>query len=135
MSTQYESARARKMHIEAELAEIELSKARKEYVAVDDILATWSDIFGNVKAKLLSMPSALAPIVKNQNTTAEIKEVIAKEINQALAELAAYDPKTDITQNRKNRDQEDGEDGLGRSGTAAVTKRRPVGRPRKASKL
>ena len=135
MSTQYESARARKMHIEAELAEIELSKARKEYVAVDDILATWSDIFGNVKAKLLSMPSALAPIVRNQNTTAEIKEVIAKEINQALAELAAYDPKTDITQNRKNRDQEDGEDGLGRSGTAAVTKRRPVGRPRKASKL
>ena len=135
MSTQYESARARKMHIEAELAEIELSKARKEYVAVDDILATWSDIFGNVKAKLLSMPSALAPIVRNQNTTAEIKEVIAKEINQALAELAAYDPKTDITQDRKNRDQEDGEDGLGRSGAAAVTKRRPVGRPRKASKL
>ena len=133
MSTQYESARARKMHIEAELAEIELSKARKEYVAVDDILATWSDIFGNVKAKLLSMPSALAPILRNQNTTAEIKEVIAKEINQALAELAAYDPKTDITQDRKNRDQEDGEDGLGRSGTAAVTKRRPVGRPRKAS--
>lgn len=133
MSTQYESARARKMHIEAELAEIELSKARKEYVAVDDILATWSDIFGNVKAKLLSMPSALAPILRNQNTTAEIKEVIAKEINQALAELAAYDPKTDITQDRKNRDQEDGEDGLGRSGTAAAVKRRPVGRPRKAS--
>ena len=121
------------MHIEAELADIELSKARKEYVAVDDILATWSDIFGNVKAKLLSMPSALAPIVRNQNTTAEIKEVIAKEINQALAELAAYDPKTDITQDRQNRDQEDGEDSPVRSGTAAATNRRPVGRPRKAS--
>ena len=133
MTTQYENARARKMHIEAELADIELSKARKEYVAVDDILATWSDIFGNVKAKLLSMPSALAPIVRNQNTTAEIKEVIAKEINQALAELAAYDPKTDITQDRQNRDQEDGEDGPGRSGTATATNRRPVGRPRKAS--
>ena len=131
----YETARTRKMLVDAAIAEMELAKARREYVSADDVESVWSDVFANAKARLLSIPSTLAPMLRGQTDLAEIKDILEKAVHDCLEELASYDPKIDVA----SRDEE-GDAGSGAEldfdtpPTAAINRKR-MGRPRKATKL
>ena len=123
------------MLVDAAIAEMELSKARREYVAAEDVEAVWSDVFANAKARLLSIPTTLAPMLRGQDDLGEIKEILEKAVFDCLEELASYDPKIDIAPRDDSGDAGTGEAiDLNAEATAEI-KRKRVGRPRKTSKF
>lgn len=131
----FESARTRKMLVDAAIAEMELAKARKEYVAAEDVEALWSDVFANAKARLLSIPTTLAPMLRGQDDLGEIKEILEKAVHDCLEELASYDPKIDIAPRDDPGDDNGGEKLDLDTPPPAATKRKRVGRPRKTTKF
>ena len=62
-SPSYETAMVRKLQVETALAEMDLAKARREYVSASDVQHVWADVLANMKSKLLSMPTILAPML------------------------------------------------------------------------
>ena len=131
----FESARTRKMLVDAAIAEMELAKARKEYVAAEDVEAVWSDVFANAKARLLSIPTTLAPMLRGQTDLGEIKDILEKAVHDCLEELASYDPKIDIAPRDEASTGGDGAELDFDIPPAAATHRKRVGRPRKAAKF
>ena len=125
--------RARKVAAEAQLAEMELAKARREFVAVADVASAWGEVLSAVRGRLLSMPTTLATIVANENEVARCQAIVENQVHEALTELSAYDPDNDagrVGGAARNGGELDG-------GTKATTKTNGgrVGRRRKATKL
>jgi hypothetical protein len=118
---------------EAQLAEMELAKARHEYVGVADVAGAWGEVLSAVRGRLLSMPTTLATIVANENEVARCQEIIERHVHEALTELSGYEPGIDA--GRFNGAAGNGDRGNDGATAAAQAKRRPVGRPRKAAKL
>jgi len=92
----YEEARARKIAAEAELAEMELSKEKLEVLTVEVINQINSELFGNFRARLLSLPTKASPDVFSAKDVQEAKLILTKYINDTLHELSdtmveAYD--------------------------------------------
>ena len=125
--------RTRKLAAEAQLAEMELAKARHEYVAVADVASAWGEVLSAVRSRLLSMPTTLATIVANENEVARCQAIIETHVHEALTELSGYDPNIDA--GRVNGAAGNGDRSNGAATATAQAKRRPVGRPRKAAKL
>lgn len=126
----YNAARARKMTADAELAELELRKAKRELVASEDVKVAWVDVLSAMKAKLTALPTICAPMCAVETEIAVIQNILEGQVNEALDELSAYRPddhagRTVVGNNASDGDVEG----------ATKTKRRAVGRPRKASKL
>ena len=125
--------RARKVAAEAQLVEMELAKARHEYVAVADVACAWGEVLSAVRGRLLSMPTTLATIVANENEVARCQAIIETHVHEALTELSGYDPNIDA--GRVSGTMGNGDRSYGGATATAQAKRRPVGRPRKAAKL
>ena len=131
--TDLTAERTRKLAAEAQLAEMELAKARHEYVGVADVAGAWSEVLSAVRGRLLSMPTTLATIVANENEVARCQAIIETHVHEALTELIWYGRNIDagrvcgITGN--------GDRSNGAATATAQAKRRSVGRPRKAAKL
>ena len=124
----YNAARARKMTADAELAELELRKAKRELVASDDVLAAWTDVLSAMKAKMTALPTICAPMCAVETEIAVIQNILEGQVNEALDELSAYKPedhagRTVVSNSAGDVDAE----------ATAPTKRRRVGRPRKAA--
>ena len=132
-SPSYETARVRKLQVETALAEMDLAKARREYVAASDVQHVWADVLANMKSKLLSMPTILAPMLVDQRDASEIKEIIDKAVIDCLEELASYDPQIEVAPDDSGSDEGSGAKRDPNPKPAAKTKRKPVGRPRKAA--
>ncbi len=131
--TDLTAERTRKLAAEAQLAEMELAKARHEYVGVADVAGAWSEVLSAVRGRLLSMPTTLATIVANENEVARCHAIIETHVHEALTELSEYDPNIDA--GRVNGAAGNGDRSNGAATATAQAKRRPVGRPRKAAKL
>ena len=131
--TDLTAERTRKLAAEAQLAEMELAKARHEYVAVADVASAWSEVLSAVRARLLSMPTTLATIVANENEVARCQAIIETHVHEALTELSGYAPNIDA--GRVNGAAGNGDRSNGGATATAQAKRRPVGRPRKAAKF
>ena len=84
-----EDAKARKLAAEAELAEIELAKARAEVVVIAVAAKLVADEYAAVRAKLLSIPSKLAPMLAIEPTEAGCRALVQRAINEALDELVS----------------------------------------------
>ena len=82
-------ARQRKTAAEAELAEIELAKARADVVAIEDVAKRWDAILSGVRTRMLALPSKVAPMVTHENDQGIVKECIEDAIHTALGELSA----------------------------------------------
>jgi len=132
-SPSYETARVRKLQVETALAEMDLAKARREYVSADDVRHVWADVLANMKSKLLSMPTILAPMLVDQKEASEIKEIIDKAVIDCLEELTSYDPQIEVAPDDGGSDEGSGAKRDPNPKTTTPTKRQRVGRPRKAS--
>lgn len=132
-SPSYETARVRKLQVETALAEMDLAKARREYVAAEDVQHVWADVLANMKSKLLSMPTILAPMLVDQKEASEIKEIIDKAVIDCLEELTSYDPQIEVAPDDGGSDEGSGAKRDPNPQTTTPTKRKRVGRPRKAS--
>lgn len=97
----YDEARTRKVTAEAEIAELELAKIQGTLVSADDVVKAWEDVFGALKAKLLSVPTKGAPILSTENDTPVCQRILEDLINEALEELANYDPKVGASKPKK----------------------------------
>jgi phage terminase Nu1 subunit (DNA packaging protein) len=67
---------------------IENSIKRGELVYVSDVISVWSEHISGAKAKLLSLPSKVAPQLVNQPNANVIAGRIREEIDIVLTELA-----------------------------------------------
>lgn len=132
-SPSYETARTRKLQVETALAEMELSKARREYVSASDVQHVWADVFANMKSKLLSMPTILAPMLVDQKDASQIKEIIDRSVVDCLEELTSYDPKIEVAPDDGGSDEGSSAERDPNPKATAKTNRKRVGRPRKAS--
>jgi phage terminase Nu1 subunit (DNA packaging protein) len=67
---------------------IENSIKRGELVYVSDVVQTWADHIASARAKLLAMPTKLAPQLVSQSNANVIAARIREDIDVALDELA-----------------------------------------------
>jgi terminase small subunit / prophage DNA-packing protein len=137
-ATTLDEARRQLVVTQTRQAELQLAKDRGELVAIADVEQYVTDMISNARAKLIGIPSKLAPIVATKTKQAECKDIIEGEINEALVELSAYSA-TDGIDDFDSLDRSPeipGSNGAGGEPveTAAETHGKPVGRPRKAPK-
>lgn len=95
--SEYDVARTRKMNAEAEMAELELAKVHGALVVAEHVVDAWNDVLGSFKAKLMSVPTKLAPIVSAEDDPAICQKIVEDVINETLEELSSYTPSIDPT--------------------------------------
>ena len=81
--------RSRLTKIKADVAEVEARKLAGELVPAADIEAAWLAVAGTVRTRLLLIPAKTAPRIVALKTPAEAQALLRKEINAALAAIAA----------------------------------------------
>lgn len=124
----YNAARARKMTADAELAELELLKAKRELVSAEDVKTAWGDVLSAMKAKLMALPTICAPMCAVETEINVIQNILEGQVTEALDELSAYKPEQHAGRTVGSNSGSDGG-----TETASKAKRRGVGRPRKAA--
>ena len=123
-NNEYNEARARKMKADAQLAEMEVRKAKKDFIATSQVLKGWSEIVGAMKSKLTAIPSIIAPQLSVEAEVGTIRQILSDQINECLEELSNYDPKQSTSTDNTNN---------AISKTTTKTNNLKVGRPRKAT--
>ena len=88
-SLDIEEARRRKLAAEAALVELDLAKRRGEVIEIEEVAGVVGDDYANVRAKLLALPSKLAPQLIGIEDPAECKALIERGVSEALEELTA----------------------------------------------
>jgi phage terminase Nu1 subunit (DNA packaging protein) len=129
----YDVARTRKILAEAEMAELELAKIHGQLVQTEEVCKAWEEVLRNMKAKLLGMPSKVAPTILGETSVAAIKVLLDNAVEECLNELANYQPTLDAAKTLGGSTKDSGDDLL--SEASSEVKRRPVGRPRKTARL
>lgn len=125
IGSSYDEARTRKINAEAEIAELELAKIRGTLCLTDDVVKAWETVLHACKAKFLSLPTKVAPIVANESDVAIIKDQLEGAIREALEELSNYQPSIDAV-NTGSAVPETGE-------IEIAAPKKKVGRPRKVN--
>lgn len=133
IGSSYDEARTRKVNAEAEIAELQLAKARGELALVEDVIAAWVDVLAATKAKLMAVPTKTATILATENDPKIIKTELEDQIRECLAELSNYDPLSDAGSTKQPVAEVEGGDD--NTNPAPKTKRKRVGRPKKTTKL
>lgn len=91
-SNDWSAARAKHMAMKAELAEIELKKARAEVIAADEVKRAWAAILGEVRAGLLgTTPVRIAQLVQGVTDSTELKRLVKTEIEDAMRAISKAD--------------------------------------------
>jgi len=84
-----EGERARLAKEQADAAAMKNAATRHELLPRDEIHQAVTSAFARVKAKLLGLPTKIAPRVMGLKSTAEVQKKIADGIHEALRELAS----------------------------------------------
>ena len=130
-SLDFEAARARKVSIEAEIAEIELAQIEGRLVPAADVQAAWTDVLGVIRARLLTIGSRAAPLLAAETDAGQCQAICDDLIEEALEALADYRPDDDPTRT----DTRSGRGGDDDASTAKAAPRKSVGRPSKTARL
>lgn len=80
--------RARKAKEEADKLEMQNAKERGELLARGDVDAAVVGAFARVRARMIGVPSKVAPLVVSMDNPAEAEGVIRSAVYEALKELA-----------------------------------------------
>jgi phage terminase Nu1 subunit (DNA packaging protein) len=86
-----EEAKKRKLAAEAELAELELAKAKGLVVPVEAFRSALLGAFGRVRAKAREAPGRLTPLLIGKGKAALIRAVLERFFTELLAELRHED--------------------------------------------
>lgn len=85
----YDEARRREMAAKAAMLELDLAARRGQLVEVEHIADLVGEEYSNVRARILGLPTRLAPQVLGLETLPEIRELIEQGIAEVLEELTA----------------------------------------------
>ena len=80
--------KARKDKEAADKLALENRVRRGELVEAGDVETEWTNILMRVRSRLLSMPTALAPLVSPEDDPAVIEDIISGSVREALDELS-----------------------------------------------
>ena len=86
LDLQYEKARL--THAQANRQELLAARESGEQVLIQAVAEHVGDDYSRVRARVLACPSKLAPLVAPEQDTATCREIIEREVHQALAELS-----------------------------------------------
>lgn len=81
-----------------EKAEIELAHIKKEMHKADEVEKVLNHMVMSFRSKMLSLPSKIAPLLASKDDPKVIEALLERDINQALIELAEYDPSMFFTE-------------------------------------
>lgn len=113
--------RTRLTRAQAEGEEMKVKALKGDLIHRDTAEKLWEDVIVACRARLLSMPSKVAPIVIHCKTIPEVRDKIESLVHEALNELSRIDP-ADYADNQK---------GVEKVDPAPEVGRRRVGRPKK----
>jgi len=77
---------------QADKTEMEVKEFRGELHRAEDVEMIWTEMLSNFRARILAMPSKLAPSLHKLKDLKEIRKALKDAFNQALQELSEYDP-------------------------------------------
>lgn len=126
LGSEYDVARTRKMNADAEIAEMELAQLRLKLCNTEDVVKAWADVLNACRAKFLSLPTKLAPVVATEDDAGVVKQLLEDQIHEALSELSNYNPEIHPTQMSGNADLDEIE-------PDAEQPKKKRGRPKKAN--
>lgn len=95
LGSDYDTERTRKMKADADTAEINLAKLKGELCLTADVVKAWESVLHSCRAKLLSMPTKISPILANETETSQVKHILEEALREALSELSNYQPSVD----------------------------------------
>lgn len=124
VSADYHEERSRLTKAQADKAELEAAVMAGKLVEVEQLIQAWEGMLSSMRAKLLALPSKLAPVVADEDEPGVVQNLIDDYMREALEELASY--------GTSSSDEDIGE-GDGGTEAAAETDSKPVGRRRKAT--
>lgn len=75
-------------------AELELALMRGEMHKAEDVETVLNDMIAAFRSKMLALPSKMAPQLVGKSEIPVILDMLTREVNEALSELAEYDPQT-----------------------------------------
>lgn len=81
--------RARLTKLQADKASIELKAIEGEYAKIEEVAEEVGAAFFNVRAKLLSLPTKLTPLVYQEQIQPRIHQIIKDAIYEALEDLSS----------------------------------------------
>jgi hypothetical protein len=127
IGSSYDEARTRKIAAEAEIAELELERIKATLCLTADVVKAWESVLHACRAKLLAIPTKMAPVIAGTSDISTIKERLEESVREALEELANYNPSVDPVATGVS---------MTPSGEQSAEKpKRGPGRPKKISKL
>ena len=86
-----ETEKAQHEHIKRQITEIKLQLIQGQVHKSEDVEAVMTDMFEKFKSKITAIPSKLAKKLEGKSK-AEIQRILKREIDNALVELANYNP-------------------------------------------
>ena len=122
-------ARQRLVIADANMKELSYARARGKMVELDIAKQLWARLVLAFKSKLLLMPSKLPTLVMGRDNPNEVREIIEKEVTEALNELS----QARIDTADLSRSQSSDEGGRGLRKPAAKARRKRVGGQRKGA--
>lgn len=125
VSADYHEERSRLTKAQADKAELEAAVMAGKLVEVEQLTQAWEGMLSSMRAKLLAIPSKLAPVVADEDEPGVVQDLIDNYMREALEELASYGTSS------SDEDTGEGDDGVE---AAAQVESKPVGRQRKATR-
>lgn len=83
--------KAQHEHIKRQITEIKLQLIKGQVHKADDVEAVMTDMFEKFRSKMTALPTKLGKKLEGKSRT-EIQRILKKEIDNALVELANYNP-------------------------------------------
>lgn len=88
----FRDERAEHEKIKKEIAYLELEEKRKNLHTTEDVQNAWGMLLVEFRGRLSSYPPKLANELSHMTDTKAIRILLESKINEALKELAKYDP-------------------------------------------
>ena len=85
-------AKDRKAEAEADLAEMERDEKAGRLHKDQDIARVWGGVLMAFRARMLALPTKMAPKVHGMATIADVEAELRTTVNEALKELSEHEP-------------------------------------------
>lgn len=119
--------RQRLVRITADRKDLQLQREKGDLLRADRAMAVWGAVCQSIRAKLLVIPTKVAPLVMPMKTIPEIKDRIETAIYEVLSEISNPDLE-ELARNDGVRAH------LGYGKTTSPPKSKPMGRRKTSSK-
>jgi len=88
----YENERALLTKAKREAAQINTEVLKGRVHEGEAVRVLWVDMLMNCRSKLLALPTKAAPMIADKDRIAEAQALLEEMVNEALSELAEYNP-------------------------------------------